>query len=108
MFKRILKRILNYFNYIHKEDVIKEKCDIIKKKYDAIINGETYYRCGMITHFKDNGFDEKTRYYEIHIYLCFKDLTHDNVTLIKSFFTDDYEFGLMCAEEIIDKLNEQY
>ena len=89
--KRIIKKILNLFGYYKKDDI---EYELSKKRVECVHNNKVEYNAIYIK--KDNNLHQ----FDI---LCFyKDIKYSHI--IKSFITDDYEYGLLCMREDIEML----
>lgn len=106
--KRLIKKILNYFGYYNQSDISnmgyytqndldKNEMDYNKKRYECILKNKQTY---IDTFVKDN--DDCI---EFRIFVFYPNI--EQLILIKTFTTDDYDYGIIYVNELIEKLNEK-
>lgn len=86
---------------IYKKDTEKEYDKFIKK-IDQINSNKIKFYYQML---KWQSTKDDKPLYSFVIYQEFEDKSLPNNT-IKTLSTDDYEYGVLCAQELCDKLNE--
>ena len=92
--KKLIKKILNYFGYYNQKDIDQKDIEYSKQRNECIKNKEQTYFTTFVH--SDNNL------YEFRIFVYYSN-PHQTF-LIKSFTTDDYDYGVLCADECVEML----